>query len=78
MPAEEAAVNRAQHIVNRTVQSLIGPQLQCARCRSWWPLDDEFYAKWRNGQWRGTCRACLAEQRRTDSAEHHAKRRRGH
>lgn len=57
-------MNRALCITHRTVDSLIGPQLQCARCCTWWPLDAEFYSKWRGGQWRGTCRACLAEQRR--------------
>lgn len=68
-------MNRAQHIANRTVQSLIGPQLECARCRTWWPLDEQFFGKWRGGQWRGTCRACVAEQRKQHKASARARQR---
>lgn len=70
-------MNRAQHITSRTRPSLIGPQLQCACCRSWWPLDAEFYSRWADGRWRGTCRACLAEQRRP-SRQAGARKRRTH
>jgi hypothetical protein len=44
----------------------VGTERRCNSCRTWWPLDPEFYH--RNGKgvagFLGTCRACYVERRR--------------
>ncbi|NYT81392.1 hypothetical protein H0A70_07805 [Alcaligenaceae bacterium] len=37
----------------------IGEEIQCAKCKEFWPADDEFFFA-RPGGWRSWCKACCA------------------
>lgn len=35
---------------------------QCARCREFWPADEEFFTRLSDGRLHSYCRACVAER----------------
>jgi len=39
----------------------LGIERRCSRCREWWPADGEFWSEKRPGVFYSWCRACFAE-----------------
>lgn len=48
----------------------LGEQRQCARCRWWWPADDETFWQRKGDTWHSYCRACLCEYAAERRARH--------
>ena len=47
-------------MARESIQTELGEELQCSRCRSFWPADEEFYSRVRaGGAFKSWCKACL-------------------
>jgi hypothetical protein len=42
---------------------LLGQMHYCPSCSSWWPEDDEFFYRDKNGKCNAPCKACQVESR---------------